>query len=192
MSNTRFPKPTAALAAAWALGLAACGVDLTLPPATRETVEDTVVLYALSGTPVNTPSAYNLLSRRAERTDRTNDFDFAIDFAVSDTDTVLQFLPRGALGFPPDGGLQVTTVGFDSLLLAPEGGYQSEEPVVADSGAVLVAASRRQVCNFGITRPYYAKLSVEAVDRVQRSVTLRLRIDPNCGYRGLGPGIPAS
>jgi hypothetical protein len=190
MSNTPFAMPTAALAAAWALGLVACGADLTLPPATRETVEDTVVLYALTGTPVNTPSAYNLLSRRAERTDRTNDFDFAIDFAVSDT--VLQFLPRGALGFPPDGGLQVTNVQFDSLLLAPEGGYQSEEPLVADSGAVLVAASRRQVCNFGITRPYYAKLTVEAVDRVQRSVTLRLRIDPNCGYRGLGPGIPAS
>jgi hypothetical protein len=180
-----------------ACALAACGEGLTLPPASLPVTEDTVTLYALSGTPVNTPSAYSLLSLIAVRTDQTTDLDFAFEIGPANRlgvattgDTVAVLMPRARLGFSPDGGFQATTLPFDSIRLAPERGYDEERAVRADSGAVYLVTSRRQSCNFGFVRPYYAKLRVEALDRVQRTVRLRLVIDPNCGYRSFEPGIP--
>ena len=179
------------LLAAAGLVMLACSDPLSLPPASQLTVEDTVTLYAATATPVRTASAYNLITQAVARTDRTIDFDFAVDLVPgTGTDTNLVILPRGALGFLPDGGAQRTTVPFDSIALAPTSGYERQAPVVVNAGDVVLLASRLQQCNFGISRPYYAKLRVESIDRAQRSAVFRLRIDPNCGYRGLTPGIP--
>lgn len=190
------PRAAPALAMSAALLVAACGEALTLPPATLETTEQTVTLYALTGTLPGTPSAYSILSLTVARPDRTIDFDFAVDMVAAAQDSagklVPAFIPRGGLGFTKDGGLQVVATPFDSLVLAPPDGYSDSLPVQADSGAVLVATSRRQQCNFGITLPRYAKLRIESVDRVNRSMTLRIRVDPNCGYRGLGSGVPSN
>lgn len=193
----RHPVVLRILLAAAVVAWAGCGDAFTLPPASLETTEVTVTLYALTGTPIGTPSAYNLLTLAAVRTDRTSDFDFAFDigpdssFGVGTAGaTVAVLLPRGAIGLGEDGGLQVSSLPLDSILLAPEHGYEEGAGVAIDSGAVIIAASRKQNCNFGFVRPRYAKLRVEALDIVQRSVTLRLVVDPNCGYRGLGPGVP--
>lgn len=190
-SAPRLARLLGPLLAAAALG--ACGESITLPPAGLETEEDTITLYALTGTPVSTPSGYSILSRAVVRTDRSTDFDFAVDFRTgAGGDTTVVLLPRGALGFAADGGLQSVTVPFDSLLLAPETGYVESDALAVGRGSVVVAASRRQACNFGILRPFYAKMRVEDINRdpLQRSVTLRIVVDPNCGYRGLAPGIP--
>lgn len=200
MSNTqvrRHPLVLRLVLAAAVAAWAGCSDAITLPPASRATTEHTATLYALTGTPIGTPSAYSLVTLVAVRTDRTTDLDFAFDigpdssFGVGTTGaTVAVLLPRGAVGLGVDGGLQITAQPFDSIVLAPEGGYQDHAGVVIDSGAVILAASRRQTCNIGILRPLYAKLRVEALDLVQRSVALRLVVDSNCGYRGLGPGVP--
>lgn len=186
------------LLAAALLAAAGCSDAFTLPPASQPTTERTPTLHALTGTAVATPSAYNLLALAEVRTDRTNDFDFAFEIGPDSAldvgtagDTVAVLLPRGALGLGRDGGLQVSTLPFDSIVLAPETGYRDTVGVVIDSGTVLIVASRKQTCNFGLVRPRYAKARVEALDLVRRSVTLRLVVDPNCGYRGLGPGIPS-
>lgn len=178
---------------ALALGISACGDPLTLPPATQETVELSFTLYALTNTSVGTPSAYNMATQATVRTDRSIDLDFAVDM-VTDTsgDTSVVMLPRGALGFQPDGGVQRATAPFDSIALAPVNGYVEDAPLPVDSGDVVLVASRRQQCNFGINRPRYAKLRVESVNRAQRSIAFKIRIDPNCGYRGLAPGIPSN
>ncbi len=179
------------LLAAAGLLMLACSDPLALPPASQLTVEDTVTLFAATATPVRTASAYNLITQDVARTDRTVDFDFAVDLVPgTGTDTDLVILPRGALGFLLDGGVQRTTSAFDAITLAPTSGYEREAPLVVASGDVVLLASRLQQCNFGISRPYYAKLRVESIDRAQRSVVLRIRVDPNCGYRGLAPGIP--
>jgi hypothetical protein len=187
------PLALAALLGIGAAGLSACGDDLTLPAATLETESLTVTLYALTGTPVAQPSAYNIIFLTPVRTDRSTDFDFAVDMDTNQTgDTVVLILPRGAMGLTADGGVQKVDVPFDSLLLAPADGYIQDSALAVATGDVLAFASRRQTCNFGVVRPHYAKALVEAVDRVQRSVQLRMRIDPNCGYRGLAPGVPTS
>ncbi len=179
--------PLAALAAA---ALAACGADLTLPPAQIPIAQQQITLYALTGTPVNTSSAYSMLGLAEVRTDLSTSFDFAFDIRDTLGGTQAYLLPRGSIGFVPDGGLQLTSLPFDSVVRAPNEGYVRDRPVPIDSGTVLIAASRAQTCSFSIVLPRYAKLLVLSLDRVNRVVVIRVVIDPNCGYRGLGSGIP--
>src|SRR3989442_12623220 len=77
--------PRAALGALAALtALAACGTTTGLPPAHIVNVVDTVSLYALDGTPLTAPSAYDVELLLAVRTDVTTPYDFIfnIDTAV--------------------------------------------------------------------------------------------------------------
>lgn len=173
--------------------LSGCGEDFRLPPATLETEEFTLTLYALTGTPVGTASAYDLVFLSPVRTDRSTAFDFAVDMVTdASSDTVALVIPRGATGLSVDGGVQKVALSYDALLLAPEDGYVEDSALTVDVGDVLAFASRRQNCNFGIARPHYAKALVEAIDRDLRTIQLKVRVDPNCGYRGLDAGLPTS
>ena len=185
------------LVAATAFALMACGNDLTLPPATVPIARQEIHLYALEGTPVGTPSAYNMISVAEVQVFRTNDFDFVFNLGIDSVlgvgtsgDTVAVLIPRGALGFSEDGGLQSSTVAFDSLQLAPTEGYEKAKPRLIRAGDTIVAASRLQQCNFGYIRPYYAKLHIDSIDPATRSAVIVVVIDANCGYRSLGSGIP--
>ena len=174
------------LAVAVLAASAACSTAFTLPPATLGTVQDTVTLWALTGTDLSYPSAYDLVLGTIARTDRTSVFDFAVDISADNLkDTSAVLLPRGALGLYVDGGLQVTQQAFDSVTFAPTSGYQDTLAVVVKAGAVVLAASRSQTCNFGLVKPLYGKLHVTNVDPVARSITFAIVADRNCGYRSL-------
>lgn len=178
------------LPALCSLALLGCDDELTLPPAQAFIAQQDIELFALTGTPVRTPSAYSMLLLRPVRTDISNDFDFAFDIRDTLGGQQAYLVPRGVLGFQPDGGLQLSTVAFDSLRLAPLGGYEREVMIPVDSGDVIVAASRLQSCDFNIVSPRYAKLRITGIDLTRRVAQIRLVIDPNCGYRSLGSGIP--
>jgi hypothetical protein len=173
---------------------AACGDSNSLSPASIEVAEDTVTLWAATGTAIALPSAYDVVGATPARTDRTSDFDFVFDF-VRDTltgDTVPALLPRGALGLSADGGLLLVATKFDSLPMAPGSGYDSYKPVYLDTNTVVVIRSRAQTCNYGITSGVYAKVLPLSISVSFRKIILRLVVDPNCGYRGLQLGIPGS
>lgn len=177
--------------------LAACGSDLTLPPATAPIAQQQIHLFALTETPVGTPSGYNMISLAEVQTFRSNDFDFVFDIGIDSTfglgtkgDTIAVLIPRGGLGFNEDAGLQFTLISFDSVQVAPITGYEKTKPTRIRAGDVFIAASRPQTCNFGFVRPRYAKGQVQSIDPVTRSAVILLVIDTNCGYRGLGVGIP--
>ncbi len=200
ISVTRFleagPRRLAVLASVAAV--AACGNPYALPPATLTTDERVVYMYALTGTPVNTASAFNTITGLEVRTDASNDFDIAFD-VVPDTshglggttgDSVFAVFPAGALGFAQDPGVQLSTVKYDSLKLAPNTGYIIDHALRLDSGAVVLVASRSQTCNYGLSSHLYSKFRVDQVDRTARKLSLTMLTDPNCGYRGLGSGIP--
>ncbi len=177
--------PATALAAV--ILAVACGDDLQLPPATFENRVDTVGLYALTGTPVGVPSAYYLQLRRAVRTDQTSLFDFAFDITGAGAP---EFLPTGPLGLGEGSGLQVAPEPFDSITIAPGGGYVYDVPTVADSGVELLVQSRLVTCSYGSSASYYAKLRVLSVDLVARRIEFEILVNANCGYRGLEPGVP--
>jgi hypothetical protein len=179
-------RPAALLAPALLAALAACSDPFQLPPANLGTSTISVTLWALTGTDISHPSAYDVMQNLVARTDRTSVFDFAFDIRVDSLhDTSAVFLPRGALGLYVDGGLQVTQQPYDSITIAPPTGYQDTSAVVITPGTVVLAASRAQTCNFGFIKPIYAKIRVTALDLVARTVTFDILNDPNCGYRSL-------
>ena len=171
---------------------AACGDPIGLPPATIANRTDTVSLYALSGTPVTTPSAYVIGFRAAVRTDQSSTgFDFAFDIDSTGRPVLL---PTGALGLPRASGIQRTLHAFDSVTVAPSGSYQSDSAVVVDSNAVMILHSRPLICSYGIQSIYYAKLHVLAIDTTSgptgRRIDFEILTNINCGYRGLEKGLP--
>jgi hypothetical protein len=184
--------------AALAMLLGACSDSPVLPPAQIPVADQQITLYALNGTPVNTPSAYSLFLPGPVRLDQTSDFDFAFDirpdsaFGLGQTgDTIAALMPRYALGFTADGGIQTSTLAFDSITAAPSSGYDAKKPVQVRDGSVLFLASRVQTCNFSVVLPHYAKMVVQQIDFVLRTATIHVVLDPNCGYRSLAPGIPS-
>ncbi len=172
----------------------ACGDANLLPPATLGVREDTITLWAITGTSIALPSAWDQVLGIAARTDRTSSFDWAFDFVWDSVahDTVPALLPRGALGLSVDGGLQKVSGVFDSLRTAPGSGYDGSAPVYLDSTTVVATRSRTQTCNFGIYSGIFAKATPLAISRSFRKVVLRLVTDPNCGYRSFNPGVPGN
>lgn len=184
----RSPSPLClATATAAAILAVACGDDFQLPPATLENRIDTVTLYALTGTPVGVPSAYHLELRRAVRTDQTSRFDFVFD--ITETGEP-EFLPTGLLGLGEGSGLQVAPAPFDSVTVAPGGGYVYDAAAAADSGVELLVQSRLVTCSYGGSASYYAKLRVLGVEPATRRIEFEILVNANCGYRGLEPGVP--
>ncbi len=152
-------------------------------------------MYALSGTPIATASAYDISFRQSVRTDRANvGFDFAFDI---DTAGRPVLLPTGALRIGRASGIQLTSTPFDSIRFAPSSRYQLDSAVVVDSNSVAILHSRPSpLCasRLGISVVLYAKLHVLAIDTSSgpngRRIDFRILTDINCGYRGLEPGLP--
>ena len=185
--------PRSGLALVLAVALGACGDANVLPPATSPAHVDTLALWAVTGTDIIHPSAFDMLNAEVVRTDRTANFDFVFDIVVDSAgDTVPVLVPRGGVGLTADGGLQRVGVQWDTLVLAPPDGYGTHAPVPLSLGAVVVARSRTQTCNFGIAAGLYAKLQPLDIDLPNRRMVIRILVDQNCGYRGLQTGLPGS
>ena len=183
------PLAASGLAALFALAVgaafAACDNPFALPPAALIPLDTTYTLYAITGSAVAAPSAYDMVDQLVIRTDRSSNFDFALDMPDSLGDTIPLLLPPGAMGLTRDAGLQLSTMPYDSLVYAPDKGYDQGAGQKLALGTVVLAASRTQSCNYNIAHPLYAKLQVMAIDTVARSVTFHMLLDNNCGYRSL-------
>jgi len=187
MSETpRWTRPRLPLAAL-ILVTASCDVSTTLPPANVPVAQQRITLYALTGTPVSTPSGYNMLQLGEVRTNVSNNFDFVMDIGIDSTFGVGN---KGDTVIVEDGGLQWTLAEFDSIAVAPVTGYEQVKPTRIRQGDVVLAASRRQTCDDASSHPRYAKMNIQAVDLVARTVVILVVIDPNCGYRSFKAGIP--
>jgi hypothetical protein len=168
---------------------AACSDSNGLPDATFTNVERSETLYALVGTPVSTPSAYAIEGARRVRTDLSVDFDFAYNV---DAGGGAVFIPRAALGIDTSAsvnpGFQRRSETFEAITLAPSNGYITDEVVPIAVGDRFVVRSRITCTGIGV--PKYAKLEVTDIDAGASTVTFRLLIDDNCGFKGLEPGLP--
>jgi hypothetical protein len=169
------------------LAAAACGSGQT---AYFTNYVDTLTLYALRNTPIRTPSAYDILSVQAVRTDTTGAFDFAYDIDATGTPLIY---PAGVLGLDKTAGLQVVHSPFDNVHSAPTDGYVTDSAVPVATGDVFVARSRASSSScIYYSLPRYGKFEVLAIDSAQRSITLQGLVDLNCGFRGLDTGLPGS
>lgn len=165
-----------------------CGDDFGLPPAAFENVVDTTTVFALRGTPIAAPSAYDVVNRRRARTELGELFDFAFD--ITDEGTP-QLFPAGFFGFDPAAIVRMNTT-FDAIVTAPDEGFVRDSAVTIEVGTVFVVQSRATsaLCSFLGALPRYGKFRVLALDPAERSLQLELLVDANCGYRSLRPGVP--
>jgi hypothetical protein len=166
----------------------ACSDSNGLPNATVTNLERSETLYAFEGTPVATPSGYALDGGRRIRTDLSDAFDFGYNV---EPDGRHVFIPRAALGIDPNNsvnpGFQARTESFEGIGAAPSNGYVSDQPVPIAEGERYVVRSR-VTCSIGV--PKYAKLEIVSFDDAARTVTFRILVDDNCGFKGLQPGLP--
>jgi len=172
--------------------LVACNATI-LPPATEQNTAYTVTLYALHGTPITSPSAYELYGPELVTTALTPGFDFAFDI---DSTGSAELLPLDAL-VPPTSdtltqpGLQLTTTPFSNLTQAPTGGYNITTPLPVTVGDVVIIQSASVDCPDGQIVSLYAKLQVLAINDSLRTMQFQILVDENCGYFGLAPGLPS-
>ena len=165
---------------------AACGSTLGPPAAASANVIDTSTLYAASGTPVGTPSAYNVQTNERVRTDTTPAFDFLFDM----TGSTARLYPPGSLpGLARSAALQYAA-SFDGTVTAPTGGWNDTTSLSIDSGTVVLVRSRAVTCQYGATVFEYAKLQILTLDTIARTISFQILANTNCGYRDLNIGLP--
>ena len=88
----------------------------------------------------------------------------------------------------PRVGVQLTNVPFDDATLAPSRSYRYDSVTVATVGQTVYVQTPGTNCSS--TVPLYAKFIVDSVVGTDRAMFVRMRTDPNCGFRSLAPGRP--
>jgi hypothetical protein len=169
---------------------AACSDPNALPNASNPNFEDTLTIYALQGTPIQSPSAFSVLDGLL-RTDRTSQFDFAYNVDSVNAQARHLLLPQAVLDLQVSNsvnpGLLPSNKTFAGIHRAPSNGYVTEDSITTDVGDIYVIRSRI-ICNIGT--PQYAKIEVLSFDDAARTMTFRVMANNNCGYKDLDPGIP--
>lgn len=119
-------------------------------------------------------------------------FDFAVDRGAGGRVRLLPaplLVSTGDAGAGLRTGFQITATPFDSVGDAPQRGYQSDSATTVAPGQTVLVESQALACLTNrFNRTLYAKLVVLAVDSATGAVTLRARVNPNCGFRSLRPG----
>lgn len=169
-----------------------CSNPNALALASISNVEDTITISALTGTPLQAPSAYSIGANQAVRTDQTSSFDFLYDVQEPSKQSV--FVPLAMLGLVPSGslkpGILPAALPFDAIASAALNGYITDDTVHVSVGDRFVVRSRAICSTLGV--PIYGKIVIDAIDSAARTITFRTLINNNCGYRGLLPGIPTN
>jgi hypothetical protein len=181
-----------AAAAAALVTAAACGDSTGLPPATIDNVVDTATLFALNGTPVGTPSAFDVAAGVVTRLELGNQFDLAVDL---DSAGAAVLYPASLLGGRPTAGIQHSSETFEEITRAPLDDYvvDSITTVAEDSTFLVRSRATGSLCNVFVgSVPRYGKFHVLAIDTVARTITFEFMVNVNCGYRDLTPGLPTS
>ena len=182
------------VALATTLAVSACGGPTEIK-ANSNTIAATVTVFALNGPSAVHPSALALVSfPTAVRMTADYQFDLAFDF---DAAGAARLIPvdrvASAALLPPARmvGMQKLNKPFDEISRAPDGGYvnRADLPIAVGDVGVIQSLNHPYCANvFYVAQNIYAKFVVDAIDPVERSVRLRLVVDPNCGFRGLETG----
>lgn len=167
---------------------AACGDPAALR-ARFEVASDTLVVYAITSSPIGYPTALNTAAMRVLRAEGDLSFDVAFDIAGDSVSLIPAQLVIGAnLGRKV--GIQRSSVAFDSLTFAPRNGYNDSTVTTVGRGDVAVISAETSYCQFDLARVVYSKLVIDDFDAESREISFRIVVDPNCGFRSFLPGVP--
>jgi hypothetical protein len=180
-------------AAAALVGTTACG-DSTRIQAQSLVFSDTLLAWAINGTPPELPSALSVADGNVKRAE--GDLTFELAFDIDDQGRVA-LIPVRLVGVPSVSpgrvGFQAATTSFEQVDRAPSAGYQHDSVFVAPIGTAVLIESESRACIGFLSPRLYAKLVVDSVHAGPREIYFRLTADPNCGFRSLTAGtIPQS
>jgi hypothetical protein len=193
----RRPAPFLAFLIAGVL-LTACDDPLGVN-ATTETQSDTVVVFAMTGTPAAFPSGYSAGTGLISRIEPDISFDIVFDIA---SDNSIRIVParlisqfRVVLGLTQSTqqvGLQAGTGTFESIGRAPNSGYKRDSVLTVTPGQPVLLEVQSEVCSFQFTLSpiLYAKIVVDSIHTDSRQIFFRSIRNPNCGFRSFAPGVP--
>jgi hypothetical protein len=187
MSSIRPPR---LLLAALALVLVATACDATGRKASYANISRSYSVFALTGAPVNGPTALSLLGG-ATIADANFGFDVAFDIDASGA-TRLYPVRSLASAFAPGTqrvGLQVVPGSFESLTEAPQSGYDTLTAKVVTKGSVVaVEVQDLRTCLYSANGTnIYGKLVIDSIRLAERRIFGRSVVDVNCGFRELRP-----
>jgi hypothetical protein len=160
---------------------------------------DTLAAYAVTGTPVTFPSAFDAGNSAVVRISTDVGFDVAFDFANATSG--IQLIPARRISATRDGGTGIPTssrrVGllkgsgtYESINRAPTGGYTYDSVMVVNVGQPVVMEVTSDVCQFSLASNIYAKIVIDSINTGTRRLFFRSTVDPNCGFRAFTPGVP--
>jgi hypothetical protein len=179
--------------------------------ATTEVVEDTLVVNSVSdqSAPIAAPVAIDIgdqpnlfdVGTRGPSVRRLGAEFYSIgagfDVAFDVRGDSLVFLPprrlTTALTTVRRVGLRKDTLlAFDDATVAPGSGYVFDTVSVgAREGDVVYVVSQHPVCASDYSAELYAKIGIVDIDPAAKTATLRVRVDPNCGFRSFLSGVPS-
>lgn len=179
-------------------GALACGGPTEIK-ATSNTIAATLTIHAVNGTSPVKPAAIVLVgSPAAVRMTTDYNFDLAVDFDQSGAARLVpvdRVASQAVIGTNRLVGFQKLAEAFENVTRAPNSGYvtRADFPVAVGDVGVIESLNNPYCSNFffSLSPHIYAKFAVEAIDPVERSIRLRLVVDPNCGFRGLETGLPS-
>jgi hypothetical protein len=166
--------------------LAACG-DPTGLRASLETVTDTLVLRAFTGASTSDATALNTFRARAVRAEITSGYDFVFDLDA--TGKVLIY-PPSRIANVGRAGLQLATAEFEDITEAVVNGYNEDSTATANVGEVYMARSFPVACSVNIRPFVYSKFVIDSVNLANKTIHVRITVNPNCGFRSFAEGVP--
>lgn len=196
MTMTELALRPRARAAAFLLALATatmlgCGDDPFAPKADTEVVNAAIEVWALTGAPTNFPTVIFVPQRFAARPDAGASFDLGFDI---DANGDVQVLPVSrvmtALTAPRRVGFAQPSPSYAAITEAPRGGWVYDSILTVGVGEPFVVRVQTQYCNLQIQTEVYAKYVVDSVFPAERRIRLSGRVNPNCGFRSFGDGVP--
>lgn len=177
-------------------GTSACDDPFGLN-ATIETKRDTLVAFAMTGTPPSFASGFNAASGSLVRIGPDMSFDVAFDL---ETDGRIRVIParlisqvKQSFGVPSPTqqvGLLAPSGTFESVSRAPESGFKRDSALVVAKGQPVIVEVASDACQFSLASIIYAKFVVDSVNTTTRQIYFRTVRNPNCGFRSFLPGIP--
>lgn len=170
--------------------VAACD-DPFKPTANTAVRTDTFSVYALSGTPVNVPTAFNIVFFVTVRVESSYGFDFAFDIDAQGKGRIIPVrLAGGAVTAGRRLGLQRTTTAFEQVDRAPQRGFVYDSAYTVNTRETVIFELLAEQCQLQVSQLVYSKIELLTVDPVARVLTFRMTYDPNCGFRSFLPGVP--
>jgi hypothetical protein len=174
------------------VALNGCGDPTAIDPQ-FENIDTTRVVFAISGTPPNLPTALLVRGAAPVRIDAAFNFDLAFD--INGAGEVIAYSAR-KLGSEITAthrvGIQFTDEQFDAVTKAPKTNYVYDSTYVLPVGKVFLIDVLDSSCSqFSILGPNIrAKAVVTNVDVAARSIEMDILANPNCGFVTLTPGLP--